>query len=124
MAFKVRKYEIWDVVNVPAFPNQEDPGETTGRPTIILEDLEDSAVIFPITKQIDQASRYKYVILIDENSDEAKTMGLRFTSILILDRAYPLPKMRLANVIGQCPDSIIIQIETLLEQAKKDGVKF
>ena len=53
IAFKVRKYEIWDVVNVPALPNQENPGETKGRPTIILEDLETSAVIFP-TKKIDR----------------------------------------------------------------------
>ncbi len=43
-------FEIWDVVTVPAFPNQENNHKTTTRPCIIIEDLNDQVVICPITK--------------------------------------------------------------------------
>ncbi len=34
-------FEIWDVMQVPAFPNQENTRFTTARPCIIIEDLGD-----------------------------------------------------------------------------------
>lgn len=73
-------YELWDVTSVPAFPNQEDNDETTGRPAIILEDLQSEVRLCPVTKQVHQRSNYKYTIYIDANTPEAKQMGLTFSS--------------------------------------------
>jgi hypothetical protein len=31
-------YEVWDVVHLPAYPNQENPNETTALPAILIKD--------------------------------------------------------------------------------------
>ena len=123
MGFRVNEFELWDVVNVPAFPNQEQSSETTGRPAIILEDLENSVIIIPVTKQINQASRYQFILIIEKDTPEAKAMGLTYTSMLIIDRAFTLNKIRLTNVIGKCPDSVINKIEEMITKAKNTGFK-
>ncbi len=61
-------FEIWDVVTVPAFPNQENLALTTTRPCIIIEDLQNQVVICPITKQLSQAHRYKYCFIVEKDS--------------------------------------------------------
>lgn len=43
-------FEIWDVVNIPAYPNQENHHQTTARPAIIIEDFQDEVLICPLTK--------------------------------------------------------------------------
>lgn len=55
-------YEVWDVVHLPAYPNQENPNETTARPAIIIEDLQDEVELCCLTKQVQQASKYEYCI--------------------------------------------------------------
>jgi hypothetical protein len=116
-------YEIWDVVGVPAFPNQENKKEVTTRPAIIIEDLQNEVLICPVTKQVHQSSKYKYTILIAKDSIEAKEMGLTFESIIILDRHEQLSKFRLKHTNCSCPSNIVEQIEVMIEQMRKDGIK-
>lgn len=114
-------YEVWDVTSVPAFPNQEDTKENTGRPAIIIEDLQSEVRLCPLTKQIHQETNYKYTIPINLNTPEAKQMGLTFDSIIILDRILTLKKVRLAGVVGTCPDSIVEKIEAMMGKMRSDG---
>lgn len=111
-------FEIWDVVTVPAFPNQEDSKLSTTRPCIIIEDLQDQVVICPITKQLSQKDRYEYSFVVEKNSLEGKAMGLSFDSLIVVDREAVLEKLRLHKKIGECPDSIIEKIEDLLKEKK------
>jgi hypothetical protein len=113
-------YEVWDVTNVPAYPNQEDYREVTGRPAIIIEDLQDEVSVCCITSQLHQASRYKYTFVVKESSPEGKQMGLGFDSLIVLDRIFQLKKLRLAGVIGTCPQSVIDKIEDILQLMRKN----
>ena len=108
-------FEIWDVANIPAFPNQEDNHQTTARPAIIIEDLQDQVVICPITKQLQQEQNYQYTIKVLKDSDEGRQMGLTFDSLIVLNRTATLKKIRLIYPpIGSCPQSIIDKIEDML----------
>ncbi len=108
-------FEIWDVVLVPAVPNQENHQKTTTRPCIIIEDLEDKVVICPITKQLHQADRYDYSFVVEKDSEEGQAMGLSFDSLVVLDREVESYRFRLHKKMGECPESIINKIEELLQ---------
>ena len=95
-------FEIWDVVQVPAFPNQENTRFTTARPCIIIEDLGDQVIICPITKQIHQGGSYKFCFIVERDSEEGLAMGLWFHSLIILDREYSFIKQRLHKKMGEC----------------------
>ena len=114
-------YEVWDVVNIPAYPNQENPIETTARPAIIIEDLQDEVEICCLTKQVHQASKYKYCFIVNKDSPEGIQMGLTFDSLVVLDRTVSLKKFRIADYIGSCPQNVINRIEELLRQKKEDN---
>lgn len=109
-------FELWDVANIPAFPNQEDNSQTTARPAIIIDDLFDEVVICPVTKQLHQEKNYQYTIKVLKDSAEGQQMGLTFDSIIVLDRTATLKKFRLANKIGTCPQSIIDKIEEMMDE--------
>jgi len=114
-------YEVWEVTNIPAYPNQEDSREVTGRPAIIIEDLQDEVSVCCLTKQLHQAANYKYTFVVKEASSEGKQMGLTFDSLVVLDRILTIKKIRLAGIIGTCPQSIIDKIEEILQQMRKNG---
>ena len=113
-------YEVWDVTNVPAYPNQENFREVTARPAIIIEDLQDEVYVCCITSQLHQATRYKYTFTIKEKSPEGEQMGLGFDSLVVLDRIFQLKKIRLTDVIGTCPQSVIDKIEDILQLMRKN----
>jgi hypothetical protein len=113
-------FEVWDVVDIPAYPNQENPNETTARPAIIIEDLQEEVELCCLTKQLYQASKYKYCFVVKKDSPEGIQMGLTFDSLVVIDRIVTLPKFRLYYQIGTCPKSIIDRIEDLLRQKKED----
>jgi len=114
-------YEVWDVTNVPAYPNEEDYREVTGRPAIIIEDLQDEVSVCCLTKQLHQASNYKYTFVVKEDSPEGEQMGLTFDSLVVLDRIHIIKKLRLAGVIGTCPQSVIDKIEEIIQLMRKKG---
>jgi hypothetical protein len=114
-------YEVWDVTNVPAYPNQENFREVTARPAIIIEDLQDEVSVCCLTKQLHQATKYKYAFVVKEDSEEGKQMGLTFDSLIILDRIFQFKKFRLAGVIGTCPQSIVDKIEEIMQLMRKNG---
>jgi hypothetical protein len=113
-------FEVWDVTNIPAFPNQENLREVTARPAIIIEDLHDEVSVCPITKQLHQAAIYKYTLQILKDTPEGKQMGLTFDSLIVLDRIISLGKIRLACKIGTCPQSVIDKIDEILVQMRKN----
>ncbi|MEI8047027.1 MAG: type II toxin-antitoxin system PemK/MazF family toxin [Bacteroidota bacterium] len=114
-------FEVWDVTNIPAFPNQENSKEVTARPAIIIEDLQDEVALCPVTKQLHQVTNYKYAFEILKNTPEGQQMGLTFDSLVVLDRVLSLGKIRLAGKIGSCPQSIIDKIEDILQQMRENG---
>lgn len=109
-------FEIWDVVNIPAYPNQENYHQTTARPAIIIEDFQDEVLICPLTKQLHQEKKYRYTLKVLKNSNEGIQMGLTFDSLIVLDRTASLKKFRLAQKTGSCPQSIIDKIEEMLKE--------
>jgi hypothetical protein len=114
-------YEVWDVTNIPAYPNQEDTKEVTARPAIIIEDLQDEVSVCCLTKQLHQAANYKYAFVVRKDSAEGQQMGLTFDSLIVLDRILTLKKLRLVGNIGSCPQSIIDKIEEIMQQMRKNG---
>lgn len=114
-------YDVWDVANIPAFPNQENNREITARPAVIIEDLQDEVALCPITKQLHQAAIYKYTLEILKNTPEGRQMGLTFDSLVVLDRIVPLKKIRLSSKIGSCPQPVIDKIENILRKMREDG---
>lgn len=114
-------YEVWDVTNVPAYPNQENSREVTARPAIIIEDLQDEVSVCCLTKQLHQAINYKYAFVVKEDSPEGKQMGLTFDSLIVLDRIFQMKKIRLTGVIGSCPQSIVEKIEEIMQLMKENG---
>jgi len=114
-------YEVWDVTNVPAYPNQENFREVTARPAIIIEDLQDEVSVCCLTKQLQQAAIYKYTFVVKQDSPEGKQMGLTFDSLIILDRILQFKKFRLAGVIGTCPQSIVEKFEEIMKLMRKNG---
>ncbi|MCJ7446550.1 MAG: type II toxin-antitoxin system PemK/MazF family toxin [Bacteroidales bacterium] len=113
-------YEVWNVVNIPAYPNQENPIETTARPAIIIEDLQDEVELCCLTKQVQQVSKYKYCFIVNKDSPEGIQMGLTFDSLVVVDRTVSLKKIRVIYKIGSCPQNIIDKIEELLRLKKED----
>ena len=113
-------YEIWDLANA-GYPNQEDHSKTTDRPVIIIDDLGDEFTLCPLTKQVHQASRYQYTILIEKDSDEGIEMGLGYSSLIVLDRLCDFRKFLLRGKPKRCPDSIIKKIEEILQKMKDNG---
>lgn len=114
-------YEVWDVTNIPAYPNQEDTKEVTARPAIIIEDLQDEVSVCCLTKQLHQAANYKYAFVIRKDSEEGQQIGLTFDSLVVLDRILTLKKLRLTGIIGTCPQSVVERIEDILQQMRKNG---
>ena len=91
------------------------------RPAIIIEDLQDEVSVCCLTKQLHQAAIYKYAFVVEEDSPEGKQMGLGFDSLIVLDRIFQMKKIRLANVIGTCPQSIVEKIEEIMQLMRKNG---
>ena len=114
------KYEIWDVV-FTHFPNQEDRSVTTARIALIIDDIGDKFTLCPFTKQLNKETYYKYTIRIEKESEEGRAMNLDYTSILIFDRLFDMPKYLMIKKTGTCPDTLIEKIEALLEKMKEDG---
>ena len=112
-------FEIWDI-GVAYFPNQEDNSKNTVRLAIVIDDLGDKFTLCPLTKRLHQEIHYKYTIQIDLDSKEGVAMKLEFSSLLLFDRLFDLPKNRLLNKKGRCPDSLIEKIEELLEEMKSN----
>jgi hypothetical protein len=99
------------------FPNQEDPSKATERFAIVIEDLGDEFILVPITKQLHQQSRYPNSILIRHDKATGKQMGLIYDSLIIIERAIQLPKLKITPPkIGTCPNSLLIKIQDKLEE--------
>lgn len=101
------QFKPGDVASI-FYPNQEDHRQGTERYAVIIEDLGDEYVLVPITKQLHQKRNYPNSILIKKNTTTGKEMGLIYDSLLVIDRAIQLPKLRITlPKLGTCPEKII-----------------
>lgn len=114
------RFEIQDVA-FTHFPNQEDRSITTARIALIIDYLGDEFTLCPFTKQLNNEAYYKYTIQVEKDSEEGRAMNLDFSSLLIFDRLFDMPKFLLLKKTGRCPDSLIEKIEELLEEMKRNG---
>ncbi|HCI55977.1 MAG TPA: hypothetical protein PLN06_03770 [Bacteroidales bacterium] len=80
------------IKNVPA--NQEDYREVTGRPAIIIEDLQDEVSVCCLTSQLHQAANYKYTFLVKEDPSAGRQMGLGFDSLFFWDYILTIKNSR------------------------------
>ena len=109
----------WDVIFV-SFPNQEDKSKSTKRPALVLDINSTIASICPITKNLNQASRYTDTIRINKDSPENKLMRLNFDSLIVLDknRIEEINISRIDFKFGSCPNNIRTQIGSILAKKK------
>jgi len=117
----VPTYEVWDLVHCVGVPNQENPTQATARPVIIYEDLVETAIIIPLTKNINQEKKYNYTLRIEKDSEDGKILHLKNTSILALDRIVKISKYLLVRKIGKCSEDLIEDIEALIKKAENEG---
>ena len=85
-------FKIGDVIGIPYFPNQEDPLKGKARTVIIVDVTSNGYIIIPMTSQLHQASRYNKTILIRKNDETGRKIGLKFDSLLIIDRKITIGK--------------------------------
>ncbi|MBK8368940.1 MAG: hypothetical protein IPL10_16545 [Bacteroidetes bacterium] len=101
-------FKVGDVLALPYFPNQEDPKEGTARYILIVEIFNDSYSIIPFTSQIHQSNRYENTIKINKDDDIGKKMGLKYDSILMIDRRMEIKKIvARPPVLGNCGEDFL-----------------
>jgi len=97
------EYKKGDVVAIPYFSNQEDHSKGTARPILIVDIINGEYFVMPLTSQLHQANNYKKTVLIRQNDETGKRIGLRRDSLVIADRKT---KMTLfakgSHLIGNC----------------------
>jgi hypothetical protein len=98
------------------YPNQEDPKKGTERYAIVIEDLGDEFILVPITKQLHQKVHYHHSILIRKDTTTGKSMGLLYDSLIVVERAIQLPKLRITlPKLERCPQKLVDLIMNKLE---------
>jgi mRNA-degrading endonuclease toxin of MazEF toxin-antitoxin module len=99
-------YKKWDVVFV-SFPNQEDKSKSTNRPAIILDVIDDTYKICPITSKLHQKKHYPNSIIVSKNTFECTCMGLISDSLIVVDRVEIINSDRFLNKpFGTCPNTM------------------
>ena len=97
-----------DVVVVPYFRHQDDKG---GEPRwiILVEDLQDSFEVVPLTKNTQQIYRYPKSFIVDLNSLDGISMGLQYNSLVIPDRKTTILKSILKGCLvkGTCKEEFL-----------------
>lgn len=100
-----------DVIALPYFPNQENPNEGTARYAMIVEVYNDKYLFYPFTKQLHQVNNYKKTKTIIKNSPLGQKMGLKYDSILVMDREWEIHKIvAKPPVLGNCGDEFLEEI--------------
>jgi len=111
---RIQKYSLGDVVNLE-FPNQENGKKSTYRPAIIVEDLENEAIIIFVTKQLHQQPLNPDSFVVDKDSDEGKQMGLGYHSLICPRRQEQIRKILInPPPRGRCSQEMIEKLEEFL----------
>lgn len=102
------QFKVGDVLALPYFPNQENPNEGTARYILIVEVFSDSYSIIPFTSQVHQSNRYEKTIEIKKDGVVGKKMGLKYDSILMIDRRREIKKIvAKPPVLGNCGEDFL-----------------
>lgn len=118
----VFKFKVGSITATKSFPNQEDNTKCTSRPIVILQDLGTHVLVCPYTKQVQQAFRYKYVKHILKDTDEGRSIDIKFDSILVIDRAVKLNKNSIANIeFACCPEPLLNELLEMLNDFVKNN---
>jgi hypothetical protein len=114
----VTRYKRGDIASI-YFPNREDNTKATERYAIVIEDLGDEFILVPLTKQLHQKRHYPRSIQINKESSTGKQMGLLYDSLIVVERAVQLPKLRITPPsLGSCPQTLIDKVVRLLDELK------
>ena len=82
--------------------------KTQFRNKMIVEIFNDSYSIIPFTSQIHQSNRYENTIKINKDDDIGKKMGLKYDSILMIDRRMEIKKIvARPPVLGNCGEDFL-----------------
>ncbi|MGL5889059.1 MAG: type II toxin-antitoxin system PemK/MazF family toxin [Bacteroidia bacterium] len=110
------KFNRGDIASI-YYPNQENSRQGTERYAVIIEDLGDEFIFVPITKQLHQKKNYPDSILIKKDTTTGKQMGLLYDSLLVVERATQLSKLRITlPKLGTCPEKLLNTIIFKLEE--------
>jgi hypothetical protein len=111
-----KRYTRGDVASI-FFPNQEDPTQATEHYAIVIEDFGDEFILVPLTKQVHQKKRYPRSIEVKKDSQRGRKMGLLYDSLIVIERALQLPKLKITPPnLGVCPEELINEIMDVLEE--------
>ena len=105
-----------DVVVVGYFGHAENKSVGEPRWVIITEDLQDEFEVVPMTKQLQQKSRYPKSFVVDSNSPDGIKMGLEYPSLIIPDRKAIIKKIAFTKcyVKGKCSEFFLDDLINLL----------
>lgn len=113
MSPKTNIYTIGDVICVKYFPNQEDKSKGTLRWAICVEDLGSKVRIIALTKVLKQQKFYPKSFIVLKDSDDGKSMGLAYDSLIIPDRVTDVAK-EFCFVNGKCSPTLLSKILSLM----------
>lgn len=74
------------------FRNQENPKESTYRPAIVVEDLQNEALVCFMTKQIKQQRNNPDSFIVQMSSPKGQQMGLTYDTLICPSRTMQIPK--------------------------------
>jgi mRNA-degrading endonuclease toxin of MazEF toxin-antitoxin module len=127
MSSKPPLYRKGDVVLV-AFPYTTDDGQTLTkrRPAIIISNdynnaRLDDVLLVPLTSNTTRATREPTQVVIEMNSPEGKSGGLRLDSVIDCTVIATIPKTLLVNKIGELPNEVMERVDMCLMVAMSIG---
>lgn len=127
MTSKPPVYRKGDVVLV-AFPFTTDEGltQTKRRPAVIISNdynnaRLDDVLLVPLTSNVTRATREPTQVVVEMNSPEGRSGGIRLDSVIDCTVIATIPKTLLVNKIGVFPNEVMEHVDMCLMIALSIG---
>lgn len=127
MTSKPPVYHKGDVVLV-AFPFTTDEGltQTKRRPAVIISNdynnaRLDDVLLVPLTSNVSRATREPTQVVVEMNSPEGRSGGIRLDSVIDCTVIATIPKTLLVNKIGIFPNEVMEHVDMCLMIALSIG---
>ncbi len=127
MSSKPDQYRKGDVVLV-SFPYTTDDGktQTKRRPAVIISNdynnaRLDDVLLVPLTSNTSRATRELTQVVINMNSPEGQSSGLRLDSVIDCTVIATIPKTLLVSKIGAFPQEVMERVDQCLMVAMAIG---
>ena len=109
-----KNYTSGDVVLLSYYPHKEDKSQGEPRWVICLEDLHDSIIAVPLTKNTSHQIHNPGSLIITKDCEEGKKMKLLYDSLILPNRALRIYKPK-GRKYGSCSDELIDKLLELVE---------